>query len=42
MNGHEGKPVKSGIAHGTPLPSFQPPHSAEGALAATGTNWQRQ
>jgi len=41
MNVHEDKPVKPGIAHGTPLPSFQPPRSAEGPLAATGTNWQR-
>jgi len=41
MNVHEGKPDNSGIAHGTPLPSFQPPHSAEGALAATRTNWQQ-
>ena len=27
MNVHEGKPVKSGIAHGTPLPGFQPLHT---------------
>ena len=27
MNVHQGKPVKSGIAHGTPLPGFQPLHT---------------